>query len=83
MGKGWTWIQNDNYEIELVQLDIEDAFHEINKLHKQNKLDNSIRGNFLKEFVECTRECISELEEKLESLKEWVNALLRLHGKKD
>ena len=59
------------------------ALHEIDKPHKQNKLDNSIRGNFLKEFVECTRECISELEEKLESLKEWVNALLRLHGKKD
>ena len=63
MGKGGKRLQNAYCEIELLQQDLEDAFHEIDKLHK---LDNSIGGNFFKEIVDCTRKCISELTEKLE-----------------
>ena len=63
MGKGGKWLQNAYHEIELLQQDLEDAFHEIDKLHK---LDNSIGANFFKEIVDCTRKRISELTEKLE-----------------
>ena len=58
MGKGDKRLQNAYREIELLQQDLEDSFHEIDKLHK---LDNSIRGNFFKEIVDCTRKHISEL----------------------
>ena len=43
MGKGGKRLQNAYREIELLQQDLEDAFHEIYKLHK---LDSSIGGNF-------------------------------------
>ena len=48
MGKGSKWIQNAYREIELLQQDLEDAFHEIDKLHK---LDNSTGGIFLKKLL--------------------------------
>ena len=34
-------------------------------------------------MVDCAKKCISELEEKLESLDEWVDDLLKLQNKKD
>ena len=34
-------------------------------------------------MVDCAKKCISELEEKLESLDECINDVLKLHDKKD
>jgi hypothetical protein len=51
MGKGGKRLQNTNHEIELMQHDLDDALHEIDRLHKQHKQDNSIRNNFLKNLL--------------------------------
>jgi hypothetical protein len=90
MGIIGKYMQNDNHEIELLQQALDDAFQEIDTIHKFN---DSIMGKVIKfitsdnklyqEFVGFSTYCISELVERLESLDQWEIDILELHDKKD
>lgn len=63
MEKGGKKLQNANNEIEMLQQDLDDALHQIGKLNKQYKQDNSIRNKFFKYYVDSTRDHINKKEE--------------------
>jgi len=90
MGKWGKMIQTTNQEIELLQLDLDDALQEIDKLHKQNNsiIDKvaefrSWDNELYHKFVSFSTQSINTLEEKLKSLDQFVDGIFKIQDQKD